>query len=65
MSIPANFIPFMNFEYDNPFILEAALILAIHNLLKSLFFNLLPTYAFLNALITVSLAVLNNLLFPP
>ena len=65
MSIPANLIPFMNLEYERPLILVAALILAIHKLLKSLFFNLLPTYAFLKALITDSLAVLNNLLFPP
>ena len=42
ISTPATFKPYINLLYDNPFILAAALILAIHNCLNCLFFCFLP-----------------------
>ena len=48
MSTPASFKPCINLLYEISFILAAALILVIHNFLKSLFLSFLPTYAYDN-----------------
>ena len=54
------------FKFDTiAVILVAALILAIHNFLKSLFLLFLPTYEYANDFITAWLAVLNNVCFEP